>query len=287
MSSNSPFTPDELASFATVTPPEGAAKKEPSNFLTREEAQLLHQQARSDSAQETAFLRGQLTALQQSQQSRTQELPDAFKSGPSEVPVKFNDKTEAVINEADISGLIDRHVQKGLETYHKDNVAPFVPAVKTIADEQNILQAAQGVKNLAPELFTENVDPKYLGQMAIDFYNSRFNTGTDTASKEAYVIARLRDLSPGGNTQTELPRSTGSGYIQQGIVPAFNQTGRTQAGGTTANPYGFAKGAKVELPAKSINELGGIDKYQEYAAWQNGLREYNQRNNMGWQIVEK
>lgn len=286
MSSNSPFTPDEIAAFATVRLPAEAEKPEASNFLTREEAQLLHQQARSDSAQEAAFLRGQLASLQQGQQTQ-QALPDAFKSGPSEVPVRFNDKTEAIIQEDDIKGLIDRHVQKGLETYHKDNVAPFVPAVKAVADEQNILQAAQGVKNLAPELFTEGTDPKYLGQMAIDFYNSRFNPGTDTASKEAYAIARLRDLSPGGNTQTELPRSTGSGFTQQGTVPAFNQTGRTQAGGQVANPYGFAKGATVELVGKSINDLGGIDKYQEYAAWQNGLREYNQRNGMGWKIIEK
>lgn len=280
------FTPEELNSFASIEPPETAGEPEKPQGLSAEEARLLIDQSTRDMRQETTYLRGQLDALRQT--PRTPEVPPTTSDGV-EIPIKFNKDEHAVVDVNALNQYVEQRVNSRLEDYHRENIEPYRPAVQNIQEQRAIDLAVETVKREAPELL-QGQDERFIGKLALDFFSSNFNPYGDEAGRTQYAFDQIRQLTKagGGKPAQDPNRPLATGDIMRQASPVYNQTGRTNSGseGAVTNPFGYPRGATVKLTPKSINDLGGIEAAQEYARWQNNLREYNRANNMGWNIVE-
>jgi hypothetical protein len=137
-------------------------------------------------------------------------------------------------------------------------------------------------------------DKSWMAQRAMEFYNSRYNPGSTDSEKAAWTEQNLRRIAGVARAQQDLPMSTGAS-----VVPAYNAVGNTLGYNTGGNarvaefasllgvdPSSIpAPGSTIKLPAKSIDELGGLQQYKEYNRRRYAMMDYNSKHKL-WNIAE-
>lgn len=189
---------------------------------------------------------------------------------------------------------VDEIVSQRAQKLFEEKIKPYESVLHQSKERQEITNAVGILEKSMPDVMAAAQDKEWLAARALELYNSQYNPGKDDNERAVWTEQQLRRIAETTQAQQALPTSTGSQ-----TMPAYNAVGRSMSSPAGMNnkvvefaamlgvdPSSIpAPGSKITLPAKSIDEVGGLEEYKQYNRRRYAMMDYNNKHNL-WTITD-